>query len=428
MSHIGLLINIISSFLASLYTLYLFRTVYEYRFQTRRKVIFILVFSLMNGLVSSLMQSAAYKPLILIILSSVMIWYFLKTPIIQGFFAFSLYAITTALGNAALPIFFNLLIPGIDVATMQNNLLLALAANIYVNLIVFIFFVLIKPIKQYIKLIMHEKLLIVLTAATFVVICASFAMYIYSKTLNMSIYLIIALISISYCVFILLMWFNSLRKVMRDEDLKQQNFYNESLRSTLFELRRFRHDWVNNLVVIDSMIKMNKYNELKGYLSELMTHCSSHCSTQIYDIKNAGLFGILSSKISLAEEKGVAVDLQVNGEIESIPDVKISELCEVVGIFMDNAIEEAGKGENVIGVSVKNGSNFIEMSISNSCSQPPDINSIYLDGYSTKGENRGMGLTIAKKILGKYKNILHITSYENNIFTQTIEIAKRKGL
>jgi sensor histidine kinase regulating citrate/malate metabolism len=53
---------------------------------------------------------------------------------------------------------------------------------------------------------------------------------------------------------------------------------------------------------------------------------------------------------------------------------------------------------------------------------------IYRDGYSSKGENRGMGLAIAKKVLGKYNNILHITSFENNMFTQTIEIVNRKGL
>ncbi len=428
MSLIGLLINTMSSFLASLYIIYLFRSVYEYRFPCPKKIIFITVFCLVNGPISWLMQSFAYKPLILIVLSCVLIWYLLKTTILQAFFSFSLYAIATAIGNAALPIFFNLIIPGVNVDTMLNNAWLILAANIFVNLIVFIFFILIKPVKQYIKLVRNEKFLMVITAATFVVICASFAMYIYSKSMNMSIYLIIALISTSYCIFILLMWFNSLRKVMRDEDLKQQKFYNDSLRSTLFELRRFRHDWANNLIVIDSMIKMSKYNELRQYMSELLAQCSQHGSTQIYDIKNAGLFGILSAKINLAEEKGISVDLQVSGEIENIPNVKISELCEVVGIFMDNAIEEAYKGDKNISVCVKNRPNFIEISFSNSCTNPPEIHKIYLDGYSSKGENRGMGLTIAKSILDKYKNVLHITSYENNIFTQTIEIANRKGL
>ena len=52
-----------------------------------------------------------------------------------------------------------------------------------------------------------------------------------------------------------------------------------------------------------------------------------------------------------------------------------------------------------------------------------------LDGYTTRGTGRGMGLAIAKSIISRYKNILHITTYEDNMFTQTIEIANtgRKG-
>jgi len=58
-----------------------------------------------------------------------------------------------------------------------------------------------------------------------------------------------------------------------------------------------------------------------------------------------------------------------------------------------------------------------------------DMQKLATDSYSTKGEGRGMGLAIAKKIISKYKNVLHVTTYEDNIFTQTIEILKtgRKG-
>jgi two-component system sensor histidine kinase AgrC len=120
--------------------------------------------------------------------------------------------------------------------------------------------------------------------------------------------------------------------------------------------------------------------------------------------------------------------LTVIGEIEDIPGVKISELCEIIGIFFDNAIDEAVKGDKAIGIIVKEGKRFIEISISNSCTTTPDINKIYIDGYSSKGENRGMGLAIVKRLIDKYKNILHITTFEDNIFTQTIEIENRKGL
>lgn len=428
MSLSAILINTLSAFLGALYIIYFFKTVFDRKLDASRKIIFIVGFGLLNGIFSSLMSTMAIKPLILLIISISIITILFRTSLILSFLSFSIYIIGLAAGNAFIPIAANLLLPGQTAETIQANPLLSLGANIFTNLIVFIIFLLINHARNFIKMISRDKFLLSLTAGTVLVLGASSAMDIYTRNSNMPSYIIIASISVSYCVFIILMWFNALRRVIREEDLKQQKFYNESLRSTLFELRRFRHDWVNNLIVIDSMIKMNKSNELKQYVSELIEQCGQHVNTQIYDIRNAGLFGILSSKLNLAYEKGVNVDLSVIGEIEDIPGVKISELCEIIGIFLDNAIEEASQGEKTIGVCIRDGKRFIEISISNSCTAAPDIRKIYLDGYSSKGENRGMGLAIAKRLIDKYKNILHMTTFEDNIFTQIIEIENQKGL
>ncbi len=428
MTFYTILINTFFAFLGALYIIYFFSTIFDLKLKTSHSISFILLFGLLNGLVSSLMSTAAIKPLVLLVISISLIVILFKTKLILAFLSFSIYIIALAAGNALIPIAVNLFMPGQTAETIQNTPLLLLAGNAFANIVAFIIFILINPARIFVKMISRDKLLLSLTAGTVLVLGASSAMHIYTKNSNMPSYFIIASISISYCVFIVLMWFNTLRKVIREEDLKQQKFYNESLRSTLFELRRFRHDWINNLIVIDSMIKMNKSNELKKYVSELIDNCSQHANTQIYDIKNAGLFGILSSKINLAYEKGVTVDLSVIGEVEDIPGIKISELCEVLGIFLDNAIEEASLGEKEIGISLREGKKFIEISVSNSCTTAPDIHKIYLDGYSTKGENRGMGLAIAKKIIDKYKNMLHITTFEDNTFIQTIEIENQKGL
>jgi two-component system sensor histidine kinase AgrC len=174
---------------------------------------------------------------------------------------------------------------------------------------------------------------------------------------------------------------------------------------------------------------MNKHAELKQYVSELIGQSGPLTDTQIYDIKNAGVFGILSSKINLAYEKGITVYLSVAGVIENIPGIKISDLCEIIGIFLDNAIEEATVADKEINVDIRDGNGSIEISVSNTCSTPPDMQKLALDGYTTRGTGRGMGLAIAKSIISRYKNILHITTYEDNMFTQTIEIANtgRKG-
>ena len=424
-----LLINIMSAFLASLYIIYFQSIIRGLKLSKNVNARFSIIFALLNGIVSSLLHMSVYKPVVLLLLSTVMIMVLLKTGFIQAFLSFSLYIIGLAIGNAFIPLIISVLSPGTSVEQVVADPLMALAGNFLTNLIVFLLFVLIKPIKDYIKMLTRDKFLLILTAVTIVVITSTFAMYLYTMTLDIVACLIISSISISYCVFIILMWIASLRRVIRDEDLKHQKFYNESLRSTLFELRRFKHDWINNLTVIDSMLKMNKIAELKQYVSELIGHCWSHTNTQIYSIKNAALFGILSSKVNLAHEKGISVNMSVAGEMENISGIKISDFCEIIGIFMDNAIEEASVSDSVINIDMREGDNFIEISISNTCTTTPDMQKLTVDGYSTKGEGRGMGLAIAEKIISRYRNILHITTYENNMFTQTIEILKteKKG-
>lgn len=424
-----LLINIMSAFLASLYIIYFQSIIRGLKLSKNVNARFSIIFALLNGIVSSLLHMSVYKPVVLLLLSTVMIMVLLKTGFIQAFLSFSLYIIGLAIGNAFIPLIISVLSPGTSVEQVVADPLMALAGNLLTNLIVFLLFVLIKPIKDYIKMLTRDKFLLILTAVTIVVITSTFAMYLYTMTLDIVACLIISSISISYCVFIILMWIASLRRVIRDEDLKHQKFYNESLRSTLFELRRFKHDWINNLTVIDSMLKMSKIAELKQYVSELIGHCWSHTNTQIYSIKNAALFGILSSKVNLAHEKGISVNMSVAGEMENISGIKISDFCEIIGIFMDNAIEEASVSDSVINIDMREGDNFIEISISNTCTTTPDMQKLTVDGYSTKGEGRGMGLAIAEKIISRYRNILHITTYENNMFTQTIEILKteKKG-
>ncbi len=423
-----MIINIFSAFLGSLLIIFFFTSIFGLKIELNNKLVFIALFSLINGLISTLMTSFAFKPIILIFLSMLIIMVLMKVTFLQSFISFALYSIGLAVGNALISIAVSIAINDIWIESFQQSIAWLILGNLSANVCAFLVFLAIKPFNHFVRSVKRNKFLYILTASTLIVIASSFALHYYMNAFNFLAYVIISIIIISYCIFTVLIWFSSLRKTIYEEELAQQKFYNESLHSTLFELRRFKHDWGNNITVIYSMLKMDKISELKQYVSELIVQSNEQKSTEIYNIKNAGLFGIISSKINQANEIGINMMLSVVGEIENIPGVKISELCEILGIFLDNAIEEAEKADKTVSVKLQRTDRFIELSVSNNCLEAPDMRRICQEGYSTKGENRGIGLTIAKKIIDKYKNILHITTYEENVFTQTIEIVDRKGL
>lgn len=425
---VAFVINVISILAGGLMITSFIRIAYDIYPKKITKLLFLIIFSLTNGFISTIMSPVSYKPIILLVVGVMCIKLLLNTQLKQAFITMSIYAIGLAIGDSLFSMIISYTLNGILLKSVKENFFLWITGNVAANAIAFILFLIIKPFKSFIKVSFRNKFLYVLTAFTFLVVSSSIALHYYMDAFNLLSYVIISVVIISYCIFTIIIWFSTLKKTINEEELAQQKFYNESIRSTLFDLRRFKHDWVNNLTVIYSMLKMNKIKELNQYISELIVQNTEHGgNTEIFNIKNAGLFGIISSKINQAQEKGINVELSVIGEIENIPGVKISELCEIVGIFLDNAIEESIKATKSISIVLYKSESCIELSISNSCQKTPDIQAIYAEGYSTKGENRGMGLAIARKILEKYKNILHRTSYEDNIFTQTLEISEEKG-
>lgn len=109
-------------------------------------------------------------------------------------------------------------------------------------------------------------------------------------------------------------------------------------------------------------------------------------------------------------------------------NISTYELCRILGILLDNAIEATKQCEEKI-INIK----FIKdfkvnrklIIIENSFNQPDiDLEKIYEKGYSTKTEDleqHGLGLWTVRKILSKSDNLNLFTTIDN-LFRQQLEI------
>lgn len=394
-----------------------------------KSIVYILVFGILNGFVSTFLTHGndlinIFKPIFLLFLSIFIIRVMLSLKIHQGLIAYFSYTIIMGIGNSLVPLIINMSLNEFTTTNMLENASGVLLVNIFSNLIAFIVTFAIKPLRLFINKMISQKTTLSILFITFLVLTANFGMHFYIKIFNITAFIIISILSIIYCIYVIVVSANLIKQETAKLELEQQKFYNESLNATLFNLRRFKHDWNNTLTVINSMLAMNKINDAKLYLSEIINQSLEENDIAIYSIKNAGLFGIISSKLNLAHELKVAIELSVIGEVENIPGIKVSELCEIIGIFLDNAIEESVKSKDTIKINVFDSDDFVEISISNGCTDIPDMKKIYEAGFSSKGEGRGMGLAIVHKILSKNKRVLHTSDHEDHTFTQTITIKK----
>jgi two-component system sensor histidine kinase AgrC len=99
----------------------------------------------------------------------------------------------------------------------------------------------------------------------------------------------------------------------------------------------------------------------------------------------------------------------------------IIDLCKVVGILIDNAIEasfESDMKELHVGIETSDGSTSII--IANTYLNEPNMSQLFKRGVSSKGKNRGLGLCNVKNILAQYPSVFLKTTVDQNLFFQEL--------
>lgn len=220
------------------------------------------------------------------------------------------------------------------------------------------------------------------------------------------------------------------------KEAEQLKEYTEKLEVINQEMRMFRHDYMNILATINGYLINGDLSELKIYfenrifpkghiLSEndiLISHLSN---MEIPEVK-----GILYSKLTNALNSNLEVTLEIQEKIEQI-NMDILDIATVLGIFLDNAIEAAGKSRRKLFVIIFiKSDDYVDIIIENSTDAEADLNAIRKESYTTKNNHEGVGLYKADEILNHYGNVLHTTGCQDNIFRQSLRIVninKRGG-
>jgi Predicted signal transduction protein with a C-terminal ATPase domain len=223
---------------------------------------------------------------------------------------------------------------------------------------------------------------------------------------------------------------NKLYQQYREKEYQQLREYTNMLENMSEDLRKFRHDHANILQIIGSYIEAEDLMELKRfYRSELLPESNRIIKTSgtlmvLKQLRISSLKGLLASKIIDAQAKGIVTNIEITDEIYEL-SISIIDICRIIGILMDNAIEgtllcEAKKIDIKI-MKVENNTSFL---ICNSCSKnTPSVNDIIQKGFTTKGEGRGVGLKIVRDITSvKYDNVLLNTEIKDAVFMQELVI------
>jgi len=396
----------------------------SYEFNKKNAIGFIFCFAFFNALIRSCKYYDNVTSLLKIFAVLVVIIFFANVFIIKNIiksFYYSVLIYTVALINDSILGLLMIKIFNIPLNEAQNNILYMTIANLSVLCMTYFTIITMKYIwdkKKIIAQINKNGAYILFALIIFIVTAANILVYNkYIEMIDSRLILINILITTIYTLLTIAIHRAYSNLAINEQENKQLKAYINMAEELIDEYRRVRHNTHNIIESASAFIKANDMEGLKEHLSsviERQNKINKNYIAPLYKIAHPGIKSLLYSKIGKMEELSLNINIEITTTMSDIK-VNVSDLCEVLGVFLDNSIESAALTQD----------KYIELCIfeDHRCYTIIIKNSYDM---SKKKEGNGIGLKTVKSILKEYPNILNNTIIDEKYYTQELLIKKQK--
>lgn len=201
------------------------------------------------------------------------------------------------------------------------------------------------------------------------------------------------------------------------------------------------HENKNRLLMIRGMIDNSKKDTKKyidGILKEINEDKSNtnYWLTELKYIPLPGVKNFINYKLIELKKLGSEIEVFVSSELENIDASSLnnrdySQLTTILGVILDNMIESIKETkEKLVSINIYLEDNKINLEFVNSFTGEIDLSRLTEIGYTTKGEQHGVGLPLVAKIT-KYNDRYECKpKIMDNFFIQhlTIKIYDKNNL
>ncbi|MFZ5351685.1 MAG: sensor histidine kinase [Bacillota bacterium] len=196
------------------------------------------------------------------------------------------------------------------------------------------------------------------------------------------------------------------------------NDNNNQLQRLNNTLRAQRHDFMNQLQVVYSLMEMGDFEDAREYIEKI--YCDIQKVNRILKTSNSAVNALLQAKIINAEKKGINVHLNITTQLKDL-NIEAWELCRVLSNLIDNSIFELelNEGEKHLWIKLSENLKSYRFVVGNNGREIPETISdkIFDSGFSTKGDKgEGMGLYITKEILEAHGGYIEVRSSKQETF------------
>lgn len=210
------------------------------------------------------------------------------------------------------------------------------------------------------------------------------------------------------------------------------SIYYQDLAANLETLQSIRHDMKNIFFTMGGFVDRSDDTEMKEFYwkkifpySQNSIHQSELLSAA-YQLPNETLRAFFYLKLSQALQHQVQVSISIHILPEQFQlGMDLIDLTRVLGILLDNAIEEAEKmDDGIVNVQISGNETACSYIIKNSLTDQTKCCGIH-PGKTTKGAGHGQGLLIVRRILEQYDTATLNSCMQGNQYIQSLNINYR---
>lgn len=202
-----------------------------------------------------------------------------------------------------------------------------------------------------------------------------------------------------------------------------QEVYIDDINDMFTSIRGQRHDFLNHVQVIHTMVQMGRTEQLKTYVGDLVKETRD--VSDIVHHSSPALAAFIQAKTAVSIGKGIEFTYELPAKWDTgETTVKVIDIIKIMGNLVDNAFDEAmnlPQQERSVFASIRvleDGSIELQVSNRGRSLTAHDRQLIFKPGYTTKGEGHsGLGLAIVQERVKHYKGSLDLVSDEGEGLT-----------
>lgn len=377
-----------------------------------------LLFSLSSSsiITGTLGDNPIFGAILAHILGITIVWFFFKKHFFNALTAHTaVYTIITVYSMLLATIIYEVF----DTLFPYRERIFKLTLTMYIPMLIFILicFKYIHFFKKIYDFILLEHFSIALLILSFF---NDFILSFYASQLNDGVQIIKNLLFITFLIFIMfvLIYFSKIYKKSQ-----QISLLNEALENKNKDLRKIKHDYGAQISYLYGLCLMNRYDDLKIALKNIIDNNSSVSSSVQISNNNSS---ILYLALEPALDKEIHVIIKEECDLK-LADIDEMDLFRIISNIVNNAVT-ALNGQGIIIAKTYELLNSVIIKIENNGPKIPydHLEKIFSPGFSTKSnscENHGFGLNIVKDLVEQNNGKISVKSTTNcTEFTITLKL------